>query len=122
MSSPGGQTYWHQAYKGPRLSLSDFMDYALLTVDLVFTVGVVKERDTTLTHVIAVALEYEHKMAATTTPCQVMADLHEPSQVTVDRRDQVKSQLIVVSQVKSQLIAVSQVKSQLIVVTKSSHN
>ncbi len=55
------------------------MDYALLTVDLVFTVGVVKERDTTLTHVIAVTLEYEHKMAATTTPCQVMADLHEPS-------------------------------------------
>ncbi len=68
--------------EGPRLSLSDFMEYALLTVDLVFTVGVVKERDTTLTHVIAVALEYEHKMAATTTPCQVMADLHEPSQVT----------------------------------------
>ncbi len=70
--------------EGPRSFLSDFMDYALFTVGSVFTVGVVEERDITLTHVIAVALEHEHKMAATTTPCKVMTDLHESSQVTAD--------------------------------------
>ncbi len=51
--------------EGPRSSLSDFMDYALLTVGSVFTVGVAEERDTALTHVMAAALEHEHKMAAT---------------------------------------------------------
>ncbi len=39
--------------EGPCSSLSDFMDYALLTVGSAFTVGVAKERNTALIHVMA---------------------------------------------------------------------
>ncbi len=80
--------------EGPCSSLSDFIDYALLTVGSAFTVGVAEERDTTLTCVIASALEHTHKMAAsaepvhkmaaTTTSRHVIAASHEPSQFTVD--------------------------------------
>ncbi len=51
--------------EGPRSSLSQFMDYALLTVGSAFTVGVAEERDTALTRVMAVAPEHAHKMPAT---------------------------------------------------------
>ncbi len=54
--------------EGPRSSLSDFMDYALLTVGSAFTVGVAEERDTAPNCVIAAALEHAHKMAATAEP------------------------------------------------------
>ncbi len=80
--------------EGPRSSLAQFMDYALLTVGSAFTVGVAEERDTARTCVIAAALEHAHKMAAsaepvhkmaaTTTPHHVIAASHEPSQFTVD--------------------------------------
>ncbi len=40
-------------HEGPRLSLSQFMDYALMTVGSAFTVGVAEERDTALTRVMA---------------------------------------------------------------------
>ncbi len=87
--------------EGPRSSLCQFMDYALLCVGSSFTVGVAdEERNTALTHVMAAALENEHKMAATAEPdrkmavtidfhesSQVTVDLHELSQVTVDRRE-----------------------------------
>ncbi len=39
--------------EGPRSSLSQFMDYTLLTVGSAFTVGVTEERDTALTRVMA---------------------------------------------------------------------
>ncbi len=97
--------------EGPRSSLCQFMDYALLCVGSSFTVGVAdEERNTALTHVMAAALDNEHKMAVTAEPnrkmaitvdfhessqvivnlhesSQITADLHESSQVTVDRRE-----------------------------------
>ncbi len=134
--------------EGPRSSLSQFMDYALLTVGSAFTVGVAEERDTALTRVMAVAPEHAHKMAATaeldrkmadTTTSrsvtaanselsQVTVDLRESSQVTVDRyessqvtvdlRESSQSQLIVTSQAKSQLICQGLVTSQLMVTSQ----
>ncbi len=65
--------------EGPRSSLSDFMDYALITVGSAFTVGVTGERDTALTRVMADAPEHAHKMATTTTPHHVIAASHESS-------------------------------------------
>ncbi len=59
--------------EGPRSSLSDFMDYALLTVGSAFTVGVAEERNTALNCVITAALEHAHKMAATAEPIHKMA-------------------------------------------------
>ncbi len=83
--------------EGPRSSLSDFMDYALLTVGSAFTVGVAEERDTALncviaatpehTHKMAAIAEPVHKMAATTTLLHVIAASHESSQATVDLRE-----------------------------------
>ncbi len=83
--------------EGPRSSLSDFMDYALLTVGSAFTVGVVEERNTALNCVItehapkiAATAEPVHKMAATTTPLHVIAASHESSQTTVDLHESSK--------------------------------
>ncbi len=94
--------------EGPRLSLAQFMDYALLTVGSSFTVGVAdEERDTAFMTEMAATLEHAHKMAATTTPRHVIAaasepiniaavasepmyvsyDLPEPSQATADLRE-----------------------------------
>ncbi len=70
--------------EGPRSSLSQFLDYALLTVGSAFTVGVAEERDTAPNCVITAALEHAHKMAATTTPRSVIAANHKPSQVPAD--------------------------------------
>ncbi len=64
---------------GPRLSLSHFLDYALWTVGSAFTVGVAEERDTAPNCEITAALEHAHKMAATTTPCSVIAATHKSS-------------------------------------------
>ncbi len=93
-------------HKGPRSSLSNFLDYVLWTVGSAFTVGVAEERDTTLTSMIAAALEHTHKMAATaepvhkmattTTPRHVIAASHESIQVTVDVK--VPSQVTVVNE------------------------
>ncbi len=70
--------------EGPRSSLCQFMDYALLCVGSSFTVGVAdEERNTALTHVMAAALDNEHKMAATAEPDRKMAvtvEVHESSQ------------------------------------------
>ncbi len=83
--------------EGPRSSLSDFMDYALLTVGSAFTVGVAEECDTALNCVItehapkmAATAEPVHKMAATTTPLHVIAASHESSQTTVDLHESSK--------------------------------
>ncbi len=46
-------------HEGPRLSLSQFMDYALMTVGSAFTVVVADERHTALTRVMAAALELD---------------------------------------------------------------
>ncbi len=85
--------------EGPRSSLSQFLDYALLCVGSSFTVGVAEEeRDTALNCVIAATPEHTYKMVAiaepvhkmaatTTTPCHVIAASHESSQVTVDLRE-----------------------------------
>lgn len=64
-------------FEGPRLSLSQFMDYALLMVGSTFTVGVAEAHNPTHTHVMAAALEHNHKMADTTAPFQVTTDLHD---------------------------------------------
>ncbi len=81
-------------HKGPRLSLSQFLDYALMTVGSAFTVGVAEERDTALARVMTVAPEHAHKMAATaeidrkmadtTASCSVTAANPELSQVTAE--------------------------------------
>ncbi len=56
--------------EGPRSSLSQFLDYALLCVGSSFTVGVVEdERDITPNCLITAALQHAHKMAVTTPPC-----------------------------------------------------
>ncbi len=83
--------------RGPRSSLSNFLDYVLLTVGSAFTVGVAEERDTALNCMITAALEHAHKMAATaepghkmvatTTPRHVIAASHESIQVTVDVKE-----------------------------------
>ncbi len=84
--------------EGPRSSLCQFMDYALLCVGSSFTVGVADEkRNTALTSVITAALEHAHKMAATaepvhkmaatTTPRHVIAASHESIQVKVDVKE-----------------------------------
>ncbi len=74
--------------EGPRSSLCQFMDYALLCVGSPFTVGVTEEeRDTTSVTEMADGPERTHKMAATTTHRRVSADRHETSQVTVDLRE-----------------------------------
>ncbi len=83
--------------EGPRSSLSQFMDYALLTVGSAFTVGVDEERDTAPVTEMADAPECTHKMADTTThlhfsvyvkePSEVTADVKEPSQVTADVKE-----------------------------------
>ncbi len=68
--------------EGPRSSLCPFMDYALLCVSSLFTVGVAEEeRDivpvTEMCPVTADRHESSH----------VTADCHESSQVTADRRE-----------------------------------
>ncbi len=84
--------------EGPRSSLSCFLDFALLTVGSLFTVGVADEdRDTVsmtemvdapeCAHKMAVTAEPVHKMAATTTPRHVSAASHESIQVTVDVKE-----------------------------------
>ncbi len=84
--------------EGPRSSLARFMDYALLTVGSLLTVGVAEEeRGTAFMTEIAATLEHAHKMvatadsvhkmAATTTPRHVIAASHEPSQVTADVKE-----------------------------------
>ncbi len=73
---------------GLRLSLAQFMDYALLTVGSLFTVGVTEEEcDTVSVTEMADTPERVRKMAATTTPCQVTANLHKSSQVAADLRE-----------------------------------
>ncbi len=73
--------------EGPRSSLSQFLDYALLTVGSAFTVGVAEEQDTAPNCEITAALEHAHKMAATTTPRHISATSKESSQVTADVKE-----------------------------------
>ncbi len=83
--------------EGPHSSLSQFMDYALLTVGSAFTVGVKEERNTAPVTEMAEAPECTHKRADTTThrhfsvdvkePSQIPADVKEPSQVTADVKE-----------------------------------
>ncbi len=74
--------------EGPRSSLAQFMDYALLTVGSLFTVGIAEEEcDTVSMTEMADVLERVCKMAATTPPSQVTADLRESIQVTADLRE-----------------------------------
>ncbi len=85
--------------KGPRSSMSCFLDFVLLTVGSLFTVGVADEdRDTAsmtemldapeCAHKMAATAEPVHKMAATTTPRHVSAASHESIQVKVDVKEQ----------------------------------
>ncbi len=97
------------------------MDYALLTVGSLLTVGVAEEeRGTAFMTEIAATLEHVHKMAATadpvhkmadTTHCHFSADLHEPSKVTVDLHEssQATVDLHELSQVTVDLHELSQV-------------
>ncbi len=72
-------------HEGPRSSLSCFLDFALLTVGSLFTVGVADEdRDAASMTGMADAPERAHKMAATTTPRHVRAASHDSIQVKVD--------------------------------------
>ncbi len=64
------------------MSLSQFMDYALMTVGSAFTVGVAEERDTALTRVMAAAPEHAHKMAATAELDHKMSDTTASRSVT----------------------------------------
>ncbi len=74
--------------EGPRSSLCQFMDYALLCVGSPFTVGVAEEeRETASVAEMTDAPERTHKMVATSTHRHVSADLHEASQVTADRHE-----------------------------------
>ncbi len=131
--------------EGPRSSLSCFLDFALLTVGSLFTVGVAEEeRDTASMTEMVAAPERTHKMAATAEPDCKMVDTTVPRHVTAANPEsgqdtghnnvisqlifmsQVKSQMIFMSlkswlifmnQVKSRLIFMNQVKSQLIFMT-----
>ncbi len=71
--------------EGPRSSLAHFLDYALLTVGSLFTVGFAEgERDTASVTEMADAPECTHKMVNATMHRNFSADLREPSKVTVD--------------------------------------
>ncbi len=85
-------------HEGPRSSLTQFMDYALLSVGSLFTVGVAEEErdNASLTemvaapecaHKMAVTAEPDRKMVDTTTPRHAIAASHEPSQFTVDLKE-----------------------------------
>ncbi len=67
-------------HRGPRSSLSNFLDYVLWTVGSAFMVGIAEERDTALTRMIAAALKHTHKMAVTTKSVHKMAATTMPSQ------------------------------------------
>ncbi|XP_051717032.1 uncharacterized protein LOC127494877 [Ctenopharyngodon idella] len=75
--------------EGPRSSLSQFLDYALLNVGSPFTVGVAEECDTSSGRVMAAAPDDTHKMAATTTtiPSQVQVKLPESRPISTDLLD-----------------------------------
>ncbi len=129
--------------EGPRSSLCQFLDYALLSVGSLFTVGVAEEeRDIMVmaaakfsqpqapghssiliatpvnqpAREILAAPEHARIMAATAEPVLKMAASTTPRHVTaaIPESNQVKSLLLFLSQVKSQLLFLSQVKSQLI--------
>ncbi len=68
--------------EGPRSSLAQFMDYALLTVGSAFTVGVAEECDSVFARVMA-ATERTHKMAATTKYCVDTTVVPDPKHVAV---------------------------------------
>ncbi len=68
-------------HKGPRSSLSNFLDYVLWTVGSAFTVGIAEERDTALTRMIAAVLKHTHKMAAKAEPVHKMAATIKPRHV-----------------------------------------
>ncbi|ROJ70135.1 hypothetical protein DPX16_13856 [Anabarilius grahami] len=76
--------------EGPRSSLGSFMDYALLSVGSLFTVGVAEECDTMVDHVMAAAPRNTHQMAATITTAtrHVSADRLESRHVSADRPEQ----------------------------------
>ncbi|ROK82362.1 hypothetical protein DPX16_4017 [Anabarilius grahami] len=76
--------------EGQRSSLGSFMDYALLSVGSLFTVGVAEECDTMVDHVMATAPRNTHQMAATITTAthHVSADRPESHHVTADRPEQ----------------------------------
>ncbi len=112
--------------EGPRSSLAPFMDYALLTVGSLLTVGVAEEEHgTAFMTEIAATLEHAHKMAATADPVHKMADttthrhfsadIREPSKVTVDRHEsgQVTADVSESSQVTTDLHESSQVAADL---------
>ncbi len=112
--------------EGPCSSLAQFMDYALLTVGSLLTVGVAEEeRGTAFMTEIAATLEHAHKMAATADPVHKMADttthrhfsadLREPNKVTVDRHEsgQVTADVSESSQVTTDLHESSQVAADL---------
>ncbi len=112
----------------PHSSLSCFLDFALLTVGSLFTVGVADEdRDAASmtemadapehAHKMAATAEPVHKMAATTPPRHVSVASHESNQVTVDVK--VKSQLMVRGQGKLQPLLKNQVKSQLMLTSQA---
>ncbi len=89
--------------EGPRSSLSQFLDYALLCVASSFTVGVAEERDTAPNCVDTATLEHAHKMAATTTPRSVIAATHKPGQFPADVKE--SSQVTVDVKESSQVTA-----------------
>ncbi len=118
------------------------MDYALLTVGSVFTVGIGEERYITSPPIMA-AMERTHKMAATTKYCVDTTIIPDPKRVAVAILDSIHAtaialesiniavaasepvyvsydlpkfspQLIILSHIASQLICQSQVTSQLI--------
>ncbi len=123
-------------HEGPRLSLAQFMDYALLTVGSAFTVGVAEERDFVYARVMA-AMERTHQMAATTKYCVdttvvpdpkhvvvVISDSIHPAAtasepiniaITVDRHESSQVTANLHESIQSQLIFMSHVMSQLIV-------
>ncbi len=97
--------------EGPRSSLSQFMDYALLTVGSAFTVGVDEERDTAPVTEMADAPECTHKMADTTTHRHFAVYVKEPSEVPADVK--VKS---------SQVTFIYIARLTIQIVTKQLHN
>ncbi len=116
--------------EGPRSSLAQFMDYALLTVGSLLTVGVAEEeRGTAFMTEIAATLEHAHKMAATADPVHKWRPQQHPFMSLLPVMSQVKSQPMLKSQAKSQLmlrgqgklqpLLKSQVKSQLMLTSQA---
>uniref|UniRef100_A0A672MH10 Uncharacterized protein n=1 Tax=Sinocyclocheilus grahami TaxID=75366 RepID=A0A672MH10_SINGR len=98
--------------EGPRSSLS-LLDYTLLTVGSLFTVGVAEEECDTVSMPVMVATEFSQPQAPRHSRVLITSPVIQPTREMAPTPE-LKPPLIFISQVTSQMIFMSQVMSPLI--------